>query len=169
MEEQSKGKKGFKFNIVDVVILIVILAAAGVFVWRYAIRPGSPADSSQKLSPFTMTLNTEELSNEHFENGKLAVGGTMIDKNTGANMGTVIAIDVKPARSYSVKADGTWSTESKPNHSHVTVTVEGKGFRPKDGGLMVNGLQIFQNKGFEVNVNDSAFWFRVVEFTLEAE
>ncbi|MDR0292748.1 MAG: DUF4330 domain-containing protein [Oscillospiraceae bacterium] len=160
-------KKRFRFNAVDAVILILILIAAGVFVWRYAIRPGSPADTAKTTYPFTMKLGNTEIADDLFENGKIKVGDTLTDKATGAKIGTVAKIDKQESRSYASTSDGRLILTPRPLFSHLTLTVEGRGFRPKDGGLMVDGLLIYNNKEFEINIRDSAFWLRVWDFTLE--
>jgi len=160
-------KKRAKFNIVDVIILALILAAAGIFVWQYAIRPGSPADNSRVTYPFVMILDNNDIPNENFDNGKIAVDDIVIDRQSGAAVGKIVSIEVKQTRHHNITSEGVWVPAPKPNNSHLIITVEGRGFRPRDGGLMVEGNLLHNNRGFEVAIRDTFFWFRVASFSLE--
>lgn len=160
-------KKRFKLNAVDIIILVMIVAAAGFFVYRYAIRDGSPADNTKKTYPFVMTFDNTEIANDHFENGKIKVGDMLIDKLTGAKLGEIIDIKNTDSRSYATTSDGKLVMTPRPQFSYLTITVKGVGFRPTDGGLMVDGVQLFCNKSYEIYIGDSVFWLRAFSFTLE--
>jgi len=162
-------KQRFKFNIADIAILFIIIAAAAFFVNRYAIRPGSVADPSRQTYPFEMILDSFDLSNDRFE-GKIKEGDTLIDRNTGVKIGQITKIETQETRTYAETADGEIKLAPRELSSWLTLTVEGKGFRhKKDGGLVIDALHVYSNKEHELTINDSAFFLRVVSFTIEEE
>jgi hypothetical protein len=163
----EQKKKRFKLNIIDVIILALILVAAGFFVHRYAIRPNSPADPSRQTFPFVMILDSIELPNDRFEGGKIAVGDTLIDKISNVSIGKITHIETRPSRSYTVTSDGDIRLTSRPEFSHLIITVEGRGYRPREGGLIVDALHIFNNKDHEINIRDSSFFLRIINFSIE--
>jgi|GEM_PF-2453258 len=167
MDEQTQGKKQRKFNIVDILILVLILGAAAFFVFRYAILPGSPEDKARKVYPFTMTLDNVELVDDNFNNGKIKVGDELIDKNTMASLGKITNIEVKPSRTLGQTSEGQWVEAPRPGSSWVILTVTGEGFHPSAGGINVSGIHIYQNMAYNYFVRDSNYWFRVVDFTIE--
>jgi hypothetical protein len=158
-------KQRFKFNIADIAILFIIIAAAAFFVNRYAIRPGSAADPSRQLYPFEMVLDSFDLSNDRFE-GKIKEGDTLIDRNTGVRIGKITSIETKETRTYAETAEGEIKLAPRELSSWLTLTVEGKGFRHKDGGLVIDALHVYSNKEHELTINDSAFFLRVVSFVI---
>ena len=167
--EQTKRAK---FNVVDILILVIILAVAGVFVWRYAVS-GREADGDKArggdAAPFTMTLDNMEITDDTFQDGKLKVGDILIEKATGAEIGVITGIEVKPARSVTVDAGGNYVAASRPYCSYIIVTVKGKGFRPEEGGLRIGDWHAYVNKSYEINIGDCAFWLRVFDFKLEGD
>jgi len=159
-------KQRFKFNIADIAILFIIIAAAAFFVNRYAIRPGSDADRSRETFPFEMVVDSIDVSDDRWQN-KIKAGDVLIDKVSGVRIGTVKNIESQASRVYASNDQGEMILTTRPLSSHIILTVEGEGYRHKDGGLVVGALHIYNNKEHEININDSAFFLRIVSFTIE--
>jgi hypothetical protein len=183
-------KKRFKFNVVDVVILVAVLAAAAFFLGRYAVRPAPqmPLPSASpngeyeiRILPFEMILDAPEVPNVRFE-GKINVGDMVIDRSSGVELGEITNITVNPSISFATTAEGQIVRTSTPLHSHLVLTVSGMGYRPYDGGLAVaapvdeeaeavrSSNDVFHsmvNKEFEIHVGDFALFMRFQNFTLD--
>jgi hypothetical protein len=165
MDERAVQKNERKFNIVDVIILILVLAVAGYFVVRYTVRPGSAADPSRKDAAFVMLLENVELFNERFE-GRINVGDTLRDRNTGTVIGTITDMEIRPSRSYGTDSEGVTRLIPRPEFSCLIITVEGEGFRPEEGGLNVAGLHFYVNRESDYVINDASFGFRAIRLTI---
>ncbi|MDR0249394.1 MAG: DUF4330 domain-containing protein [Oscillospiraceae bacterium] len=168
-----------RLNIADIVIIVLVVLAAGFFVMRYAMKSppppeGSPSEEpslSEEPSPspedvrFTAVFATNELMTERFE-GKIAAGDEMVDKNTGVVLGVITDILIEPSLVYTTNAQGEIVMTTRPLHSKLTVTIEGEGHRPEQGGLRVERFHSMLNKEYEVYVNDISLWLRFNDFTL---
>lgn len=157
----EQKKKRIPFNIVDVIILVVIVAAAGFFLWRYILNPADAGGSTPTTS-YVLVMDNIEIADDAFENGKINVGDTVIEKSSNASLGTITSIDTQPSLSYAVNSDGELIQTSRPLYSRLTITVEGQGRFPSDGGLLIDKTTLFNNKSYEVNIGNSAFYLRVV-------
>jgi hypothetical protein len=168
MDDQTTARKQRKFNAVDIVILAIIVAAAGFFLTRYAIRPvDNDLGNEVATYPYTAVFDTIEVPNSRFE-GKIKVGDVVYDRNSGGYMGKVKSIEVKPSVSYTTTAEGINIVTTTPNHSHLIVTIEGEDSgRPLvRGGLGIDRFNSALNKEHELHIGDAAFFLRLQSFEL---
>jgi hypothetical protein len=100
----------------------------------------------------------------------MKVGDVLTDRQCGSEIGVITSMDVKPARSFTVNSDGQYVLTSMPFRSHLTITVEGVGGRPREGGLHTkDGWHGFVNVDFMLNIGDAAFFMRFFEFELDTD
>jgi hypothetical protein len=166
-----EAEKKFKVNWVDAAVLAVILLAAGFFVWQYAIG-GDDDDAAAKrsgasLHPVIFEFGNYEVIDDTFNNGRINIGDTVYDRTTGVELGVITGIDVKPARSDTVDANGNFVVTSRPHRSFLTVTAQGTGFRPDEGGLQIDEWHGLVNTEYAFIIGDGAFWVRFFSFTLD--
>jgi hypothetical protein len=166
VDEQNTKKK--RFNVVDVLILVIVLAVAGFFIGRYAVSSDSGDSDDYELRPFVMILESFETPDVRFV-GKIAVGDIVTTVATGVELGTLTNIEVNPSITFTTTADGRVIQTSTPMHSHLIFTIEGKGYRPEGGGLAVDRFHSMVNKEFEFNVGDNAFFMRFIHLTIEGD
>jgi hypothetical protein len=155
-----------RFNIVDILILAIVLAVAGFFIGRYAMNSDVDDANNYKLRPFVMVLESFETPDVRFV-GKIAVGDSVTTVATGVKLGMVKSIEVNPSITFTTTADGRVVQTSTPLHSHLTLTIEGMGYRPEGGGLAVGRFHSMVNKEFEFNVGDNAFFMRLIHLTID--
>jgi hypothetical protein len=166
-------KRRFKLNKVDIVILAIILLAAGAFVWQYAFdglfSPAEPEPSPDEEVPFrevVMTFSNYEITDDTFKDGRLKVGDTLVDRPTGVELGVITNMQVLPARSVGQDAEGQFVPASMPYRSHIILTVEGVARNPKEGGLRIENWHGYVNIDYQLNIGDAAFFLRLFDFEL---
>ena len=136
----KKGKLFGKINIIDLLLVLVIVAAVGIFGYKYisgnngAVGGGSGVNGKAKV-----TFYTEEVS-DFVVDGTIEIGAPVIDVNTSTVMGTIVDFKIEESHSYASDAEGKFVLSEKPEHSAVTVVIE------SDGAQMVNGIKIGSNK-----------------------
>lgn len=154
-------KKKFRLNIIDWVIILVVVAGAAFGVYKYL---GSrETDVAPKKYKYTLIMDNFDVADDAYGNGKLKEGDKVIEKSVNANLGDITSIDIKPSKLTVTTSEGEVVQATRPGSSWVTITVEGEGVFSSTGALTINGTQYYRNKSFEVMIDGSAFWWRLVE------
>lgn len=136
----KKGKLFGKINIIDLLLIIVLVAAIGIFGYKYISKDGGNAGGNGSVNgKAKVTFYTEEVS-DFVVDGTINIGDPVIDVNTSTVMGTIVDVKIEKSHSYAADAEGKYILSEKPEHSAVTVVIE------SDGAQMVNGIKIGSNK-----------------------
>lgn len=92
--EKKQGKPRWKLNVFDIIIIAVVIVAAGVliYIWRFSDKSGSTAAASK---PVHYTIELSGMLSGTAE--KIKEGDTIMDSTKKFIMGTVVSVSVEPA------------------------------------------------------------------------
>ena len=124
--------KKYRFNIVDFVLIVAVLAC----VIGIAIRYNLHSSLMQGSSTATVTVMIEGLLEDNTDT--LLVGDTFYYQKTGNRFGTLVSTETRPAKIRFVNADGTYSTANYVDRVDVICQIEVEGYNSADG-FMIGG------------------------------
>lgn len=129
----KNGRLFGKLNIFDLIILLVLLAG----IIGMATRLAKPAVTEEQLLTATYTVEFNKV-HQCFETA-YQVGDTVYED--GVELGTVTAVDVRPAQTPEVLPDGTYQMVEHALKLDVTITVTTDRFHT-NGGFQVNSQDL---------------------------
>ena len=134
----SKNKLLKRFNIADVIILIIALAIIFGIVYKFdRERSNSLLKSSDNIR---ISFYIESLKDSNL----IRKGDTVRDKNTNAAFGKIYEVVLDKSVDYGVNSEGMCIVSSKPFYNSVTIIVEGKG-KYSDTGVFFNNTVYYLN------------------------
>lgn len=134
MEEK---RVGFKFNILDIIIVIfIIAAAAGVL-----IKSGMLGGTLSAAEPVPISFSVKIENVRTYTIDAFNIGDGLYDAETGAYLGVITAIEKTPYKTYVVHIDGSLTLEPVPEKYTLMITVEGTG-KVTGTGNYINGNRI---------------------------
>ncbi len=132
-------KKNFKFNIIDAIILVVLLAAVCFAGW-HLFGPG--ANVSDETVKYVICYTCDEVpeyaAQAIFENDLVS------EEYTEANLGYVTGIKLSPSTTYTTDAQGEIHLTSKPHYN--TVDLQTVLEMPKDEATFAHGVRVDEAK-----------------------
>lgn len=153
--EKIKMKKTKKahFNLFDVLLLLIFLAALALLAYIFLFR-SSPAEAGRENREITYVLETKEIREEL--RGLVQVGDKVVDTVAHYPLGEVINVQYSEMEYTGLdEATGEMVTSPYPNHIKVTVTVRATA-QISDGSYSIGG--------YRMSVG-SKVYFRVPHFT----
>ena len=116
------GKIKGKFNIIDVLaIILVIVAVAGI-----VIRFGSKiTDSVKSDATFVYTVNVSGVRDYTID--ALQKKGKVTNKKSNMDVGEIIDVVVEPSETQSERADGKLVYSELPDRYDATITIKARG------------------------------------------
>ena len=125
-------QKKHRFNIVDFVLIITVIACVAGIAIRYNLRLSLLQDNDTA----TVTILIKELleDNESY----LVEGDKYYYQKTGKPFGTLTGYTTEPAKIRFVNADGTYSTVRYIDRVDAVCTIEVEGYH-SDDGFMIDG------------------------------
>ncbi len=136
MENQTEVRK-HRFNIVDVVAILLLGAVIAAFVIRFSDKK---EESRVDLVYVMQTLqgSVDEMIPEELA-GNIEPGDAVYDKDTGKRIGTVLTCDSRPAQ-YTSASKGTTSEVAGYRTLYITceATAEDEGGKYTVGGVAVS-------------------------------
>lgn len=150
----EKGRLFGKINIVDLLIIIVILAA-GAFLGLKFFGPGGTAAPP---TPFKMTLLCEESPDYVVE--QLEKGVEVWSATDGVAIGTLVDWEVGPAISTMGTATGQVVHFSREEHSSVTLHIEGAGDLGSHG-VSIDGNLLAIGHSMNVYAGDCKLYLKI--------
>ena len=164
MEKQKK----LKFNIVDVIVLLVLLAGI-VFVAMRLIGPvfgsdpnpgGSSGPDGAEEGEYIVTFYVSDSAN--FIVDRIRKDSPLTDDYITYDLGTLVDYKIGPAQISSAAADGHMVISDLEGHSSVYMMsrVEGtdNGF-----GITANGLKLEVGHSMVVRTQEAKFWAYVYD------
>ncbi len=147
--DQEKTAKNKKFNFVDVILLIIILAIIGVVVYT-------------SVAPITKQLFSDSFEVEYVLqiryvrrefNNRIAEGDRIVETETLKEIGTVTRAVYSASKFVGTAGDGRTVTSDYPGMYDVTVTVRATAETPS-GRYEVNSYPITAGKTIPFRVPD---------------
>ena len=121
-----------RFNIVDFVLVITILACIIGITIRYNLSE----TLIQSQDSATVTVMIRGLLEENAD--QLVVGDPYFYQTSGKPFGTLTSVTTSPAKNRYFKDDGTVYVSEYPNRVDAVCTLEIEGYNSKDG-FMIDG------------------------------
>ncbi len=153
-------KKKIRFNVVDAIIIIAVLAVVAVF--GYSQLKGKTEMTSGKT--IQMQIMAEEVSD--FVVDQMKVGDSVIDDGTNSSLGKITDIQVEDAASYAPDAQGKYVKSSKPDNRKVTITTEVKGTEYEHGAILGN-TKYSVGHSFTVRAGKAKIYLRVFDIQVK--
>lgn len=128
-------KKGFKFNIIDLAVIIAVigvLAFVGIKLKNGAVT--APLD----IHKFEYSFSCGDVPDFVLE--YLKVGDAVDCADNNDYFGNITAINIGESYVYAQADDGTFVKSTKPDHSGVEIIVEGTGEQTDTGVKLTKGV-----------------------------
>ena len=151
----KNGKIGGKVNIIDLLILLVILAALGFVAYRFVVKDRTGVINTQEV---TISLTGTEVSNYVVEN--LELGARLLDDTENNVLGYVTDIRTGPGYHYTVDNNGETVAVFPEDSSSVVITGRATGTLDANG-LLIGGTRYAIGHTFVVYVGDCKLYLRI--------
>lgn len=115
-------KKKFKLNIVDIIVIIVLIAALAFAGYKLFIDRGETTTLDSEELSYTMEFFCEE--SPDFAVNLVKVGDNLVDEYLDVPLGKITNVEVGPSISYAADAEGNWKVSTKPGYSSIRITTE---------------------------------------------
>ncbi|WHH58378.1 DUF4330 domain-containing protein [Petroclostridium sp. X23] len=154
----DKGRLFGKFNIIDLLIVLVILgAAAGAFYKFGKANVGPIVKQDEIIIKFFADEAPEYAAKA------VKVGDVATDDQKNTYFGQVIEEPViDGSLSYGVNSEGKYVQSSKPGLASAIITVQGKGTKGQNGAVF-GGVNYGVGETVVLNVGKSTIWVRVYD------
>ncbi len=154
METQNKTKR--KFNIIDLIFIIIIVAA----IVAVGIKFFGDASTSRSSGQYVITLHSDDVPDPALV--PVVVGAKMTDETGDIYLGKVSEVTTGDALVYTTNSDGEICTSPKEGYSSVdikvTVTATGN-----DHFITVGGTKYCINHGFTARCGMSKVYLRITD------
>ncbi len=134
----EKGRIFGKINIIDLVVIIVLVAAAVWFGYSM-FGKNLEQDVAERQEETEITVVTSGIRATTAE--AIAKGGKIFEFKTGAQIGEVIDVKTEPARVWLVQGDGKWVQVESEDRVDAFVTIRGTA-RIGENVITMNGVEI---------------------------
>ncbi len=129
-------QKKYKFQVIDALILLLILALLAGFVYLFIVRPYVQVPA--KTSSVVYTVSFRSLDPEVAKKAK--IGDTVFDFKSDSVLGKIEKIQIEPTK-YEIASDHQ-TTESKKHPEHVTLTLTIQATLKEKTPVTVDGIVI---------------------------
>lgn len=154
MENQTKTKR--KFNIIDLIFILVIVAAVAAVGFKFLGDSATTRSSSQ----YVITLHSDDVPSNALKPVK--VGDKMTDETGDIYLGKIDSIETGEALVYTTNSDGQICTSAKEGYESVdmTVTVTATG---SEHYITIGGTKYSINHGFTARCGMSKVYLRIID------
>lgn len=119
----SNGRLFGKISIIDLLVLLVGILLIAAFYCKFVV-----------LEKTSTSVQTEKIVYEIELKGartilanNICAGDTLFEKTGGNAIGTIVDVEVSPAKSWLAGLDGVYVLAEKENRCDVVITIEGEG------------------------------------------
>lgn len=157
MDKQKK----LKFNLVDVIFLLVVLAGIAFVAMRVGgLDVVARLTGAASPEPYIITFTGAEVADYVVE--RIEVGDRMTDDEVSLNLGSVIDIQTGPAQSNSSREDGQLVLSSKEGYSSIKLTCQVQA-SDNGNGITVDGLNLGVGHTMVVRAGDTKMYLIVYD------
>ena len=128
-------KKGFKFNIIDAVVILVILAVVAFIGLKLS---GGIIAQPEEIHQYEYTFHSDELPDYVIDYVKEGAG--VCDASNNDDFGELVSFSVCESAIYEPNADGVIVKSQKPDHSGMDLVVRGEGEQTEFGVKLSKGV-----------------------------
>ena len=152
----EKGKLFGKINIIDLLVIIVILAALCFAVFRYVL-PDREKGSEQACG---MVLYCHDAP--RFTAEQVKVGDTVWDQGTDTDLGTVKSVEILPLMETQAGPDGKTVTTESDWLVSVVLVLDSKGVKDEHG-IKIDGTLYASGHTMTVFAGEAKLYLKVRE------
>lgn len=158
----KKGKLFGKVSIIDLLIVVVVIAAILGVLYKF--------NQSSTVTPFSdkdkieVKLQTDDV--EKFAIDAIEIGDTVKDWNSGVVLGKLVDFKVGESKLEYYDDQGQVVLSSRDDHVSVELFVEGEGIYSESGTTSFGSNSYFINRSMEIAVGDVILWIRISEINL---
>ena len=146
MSEKKRIK--WKLNLFDIVLLVVVLAAAaGLLAWKFVgsnqteVDPNSGITIPKGTHTVRYVVELEQLHQQTAE--MIAQGDEVYERTKKELMGTVQSVEVAPARTLTKnELEGTFQFAEVPERYNVVMEITAQAVENDDGIVLESGLEV---------------------------
>ena len=158
----KNGKVFGKINIVDLIVLVVIIAAVAMFaVSKFNNSKDVVVDNEKTIY---MSFYAEEISD--FVADKIEIGAKVFDEDNKHVLGEVVKVETQPSVIYSVNSEGNSVLTTKENYNSVIVTAKVDGTL-SDYGLVLNDFKYGVGHSMTLRAGYAKMYMRVYDIYTE--
>lgn len=149
-------KKKIKFNIIDAIVALVIIAAVVLVGMRFI--SGTPEVIEAKNTKYKISFFCEEVPS--FAAELVKEGEPVTDDDRNSELGIAEKVTIGPSRTYTVNSEGEINIIPKEGYNSVEVTsiVDAQEFQH---GIMVNAAKYGVGHSLTIRVGKAKIWGRV--------
>jgi hypothetical protein len=151
----KNGKIGGKVSIIDLLIVLVLLAALAFVGYRFIKKDRSGVINTQD---YYLSMTGSEVSNFVVEN--VEMGARVLDEAENNVLGYVTDVQTGPGYHYGLDDDGQTAAIFPEDYSSITVTCKGTGTLDPNG-LLLGGTRYGIGHTFVVYVGDCKMYLRI--------
>lgn len=158
----KKGKLFGKVSIIDLLIVVVVIAAILGVLYKF--------NQSSTVTPFSdkdkieVKLQTDDV--EKFAIDAIEIGDTVKDWNSGVVLGKLVDFKVGESKLEYYDDQGQVVLSSRDDHVSVELFVEGEGIYSESGTTSFGSNSYFINRSMEIAVGDVILWIRISDINL---
>ena len=151
----KNGKIGGKVSIIDLLIVVILLAALAFVGYRFLTKDRSGVVNTQK---YYLSMTGSEVSNYVVDN--VEMGARVLDDTENNVLGYVTNIERGVGYHYGINDDGETVPMFPDDSSSVVVTCLGEGTLDPNG-LLIGGTRYAIGHTFVVYVGDCKLYLRI--------
>ena len=154
MENQTKTKR--KFNIIDLIFIVIIVAAVVAVGFKFF----GDASTSRSSGQYVVTLHSDDVPDPALV--PVVEGAKMTDETGDIYLGKISEVVMGESIIYTTNSDGQICTSAKEGYSSVDIkiTVNAVG---NDHFITVGGTKYSINHGFTARCGMSKVYLRITD------
>jgi hypothetical protein len=161
----EKGRLFGKVSIIDVGIILVIIIAMGVGVFKFTSGNFLAGDADEK--ELIIEFYSEEAPD--FAVNSVDIGDDLTDYERGSVFGKVVSIEKDKSVSIGMNSDGQFVRSSRPGYVSSRIVVEGKGLLAAKGGVTIDNFDYMIGRTVIIRIGDTVFVARVYDYKIKGE
>ena len=130
--EKNNIKKKSRFNIIDLLIIIVIIAAVATVAVRLDLADKIVQATAEDSARVTITV----FSIDQAAVGAVSEGDELVWEQENCDFGSIVHTEVANAVKYNTVEDGSYVKTTDPERYDLTLTVDTKGTFTKEGYML---------------------------------
>ena len=152
--KNASAKKGPRFNLLDLILILILLAALGTLFWLFFADGVLASQKNDDRVQIEYVIESKKIREEY--RGLVSVGDTIVDTVGHYPLGEVINVQYAEATYTGLdQSSGEMVTSPYPGHLKVTITVRAEA---------VKSDMSYSIGGYRMSVGGEVF-YRVPHFT----
>ena len=153
MENNTSVKKKIKFNLIDFLIVIAVIAVIVVIAFRSGLVENLANNAKGKTIVYTVKIG--DVQNESFN--FIDIGEKLYNDETDAYIGTIVDKRVETSKVYIISTEGKIVKTEQPGRADIYLTVEAKGTVNANGCKVDGKFFVAAGKLFSCYTEDLFF------------